>query len=223
MISATDKVIVGRKIAEHYEAVWQNGDAWGLESSEFEQRRFDYQIQLLSDRRYRAVLEIGCGSGCLTRRLAEIADRAVALDISPSAVERARGQAERAGVSNIEFRVANVMDFDVAAEGPWDLVVLSETIYSLGWLYSMFDVGFLLAKLHDAMRPGGVLLLANTYGETRDWLLRPWLIDTYRDLVRNIGFQLDREEVFAGVKDSVEFEVLMSVFHRVGEASVLDA
>jgi 2-polyprenyl-3-methyl-5-hydroxy-6-metoxy-1,4-benzoquinol methylase len=222
MNPAIDKETVGRKIAEHYESVWQSGDAWGLESSEFEQRRFDFQIQLLSDRRYGAVLEIGCGSGCLSRRLAEISDRVVPVDISASAIERARVQAAGAGASNIEFRVANVMDFDVAAEGPWDLVVLSETTYSLGWLYSMFDVGFLIARLHDAIRPGGVLLLANTYGETRDWLLRPWLIDTYRDLVRNVGFQLDREEIYSGIKDSVEFEVLMSVFHRVDEASVLD-
>jgi 2-polyprenyl-3-methyl-5-hydroxy-6-metoxy-1,4-benzoquinol methylase len=223
MNSAIDKEAVGRKIAEHYETVWQNGDAWCLESSEFEQRRFDYQIQLLSDRRHGAALEIGCGSGCLSRRLAEIADRVVAVDISATAIERARVQVAGAGVSNIDFRVANIMDFDVVAEGPWDLVVLSETIYSLGWLYSMFDVGFLVARLHDAMRPGGVLLLANTYGATRDWLLRSWLIDTYRDLVGNIGFQLDREEIYSGIKDSVEFEVLMSLFHRVGEASVLDS
>ena len=93
-------------------------------------------------------------------------------------------------------------------------VVFSETIYCLGWLYSMFDVALVTANLHGAVRPGGRLLLANTYGAERDWLLRPWLIDTYRDLCRNVGFELVREEIFSGIKDDVEMRVLMSLFSR---------
>jgi hypothetical protein len=56
----------------------------------------------------------------------------------------------------------------------------------------MFDVALLAANLREAMQPGGRLLLANTYGANKDWLLRPWLIDTYRDLFRNVGFALER-------------------------------
>ena len=35
----------------------------------------------------------------------------------------------------IDFRVANIMQYNPRAEGPWDLVVMTETIYCLGWLY----------------------------------------------------------------------------------------
>jgi hypothetical protein len=76
----------------------------------------------------------------------------------------------------------------------------------------MFDVAFMAANLRDAMRPGGRLLLANTYGGDKDWLLRPWLIDTYRDLLRNVGFDLEREETFCGIKDGNDIKVLMSLF-----------
>jgi SAM-dependent methyltransferase len=210
-----DREAIGKKIADHYEAVWQKGDAWSLESSDFEQQRYDDHIRLLSGRRYRSALEIGCGSGGLTRRLAGISDRVVALDISPSAIERARAQVAGTHTAKVEFECANIMDYDLAANGPLDLVVFSETVYSVGWLYSMFDVGFLIASLHEAMCLDGVLLLSNTYGADRDWLLRPWLIDTYRDLVRNIGFQLDREEIYCNLKDGVEMKVLMSLFRRV--------
>ena len=84
----------------------------------------------------------------------------------------------------------------------------------------MFDVGFLMERLFGTLSPDGRLLLANTYGAERDWLLRPWLIDTYRDLCLNVGFQLEREEIFVGIKDRVEMQVLMSLFRvRGGETA----
>ena len=48
------------------------------------------------------------------------------------------------------------MEYDVKAEGPWDLVVFSETIYCLGWLYPLFDVGWLrLEPLAEATSGAG--------------------------------------------------------------------
>jgi SAM-dependent methyltransferase len=212
MKSTTNRQTIGQKMRDHYETVWDDGDAWSFESSEFEQQRYDHQLAMLSTTRYGAALEIGCGSGCFTRRLAGICDQVVALDISAAAIERARMQTERAEHGLIDLRVANIMDFDVAADGPWDLIVFSETIYCLGWMYPMFDVGYLVTRLLQSMRAGGRLLLANTYGAEKDWLLRAWLIDTYRDLFRNVGFRLEREETFCGTKQGVEMKVLMSLF-----------
>jgi cyclopropane fatty-acyl-phospholipid synthase-like methyltransferase len=204
---------ISRRMKDHYEAVWEEGDAWSFETSEYEQRRYDAHIAMLADRRYASTLEIGCGSGGLTRRLATISDRVLAIDISSNAIERARTQvAASAERQAIELEAADVMTFDAVARGPWDLIVFSETIYCVGWLYPMFDVALMASKLRAAMRPGGRLLLSNTYGARRDWLLQPWLIDTYRDLLRNVGFTPEREEIFTGVKDSAEMRVLMSMF-----------
>lgn len=220
MEATRDRQAIGRVMQSHYESVWEAGDAWSFETSDYEQQRYEFQIEMLAPRRYASTLEIGCGSGCLTRRLANISDRVLAIDIASAAIERARAQAvETAGSGSIELRVANIMDFDVAAEGPWDLVVFSETIYCLGWLYPMFDVALLAANLRDAMPAGGRLLLANTYGADKDWLLRPWLIDTYRDLFRNVGFELEREEMFCGLKDGVDMKVLMSLFNAGPETN----
>ena len=44
------------------------------------------------------------------------------------------------------------MDYDQQAEGPWDLVVMSETICYLGWLYSLFDVAWLACQLFAVSR-----------------------------------------------------------------------
>jgi cyclopropane fatty-acyl-phospholipid synthase-like methyltransferase len=217
MDHAMNRQAISRTMKSHYEAVWQAGDAWSFEASEYEQQRYDFLLERLATRRYASTLEIGCGSGCLTRRLATISDRVLALDISSAAIERARVQvaATTTGCA-IELRAADIMECNLAADGPWDLVVFSETIYCLGWLYPMFDVGLLAANLREAMHVGGQLLLANTYGTDKDWLLRPWLIDTYHDLFRNVGFELDREDVFCGLKDGVEMRVRTSLFNVCG-------
>jgi SAM-dependent methyltransferase len=205
---------IAREIREHYQAVWQRGDAWELESSDFEQGRYAYLLAKIGDRHYDRVLEIGCGSGCFTRLLAGIAERVVAIDIAPAAIERARTRTAEAGPGRVEFRVANIMEYDPGTDEPWDLIVLSETIYSLGWRYPFFNLGLFAYQLFAATGDGGRCLLANTFGRDKDWLMRPYLIYTYRDLIRNVGFRLENEEIYRGVKDGVAMEVLISLFEK---------
>lgn len=108
------------------------------------------------------------------------------------------------------------MEYDPAGEGPWDLIVMSETIYYLGWLYSFFDVAWLAVKLYNATHEGGRLLMANTCGGVEDYLLYPSIIRTYHDLMLNVGYQLDEENVFHGSKDGNEQEltVLVSLYGK---------
>jgi SAM-dependent methyltransferase len=216
-----ERHLISDKMRAHYETVWQAGDAWDFETSEFEQARYAHQLGFLAGQRYERALEIGCGSGCFTRRLAGIADRVVALDIAEAAIERARVQAADAGPGTVEFRVADAMHYDLQAEGPWNLVILSETMYCLGWLYPFFDIAWFACQLFNATSAGGRLLLTNTYGQKeKDWLLQPWIIDTYRDLFRNVGYRLEREEIFRGTKAGVDFSVLLTLFHKVDAPGV---
>lgn len=210
-----DRHAADARIREHYERVWSAGDAWSFETSDYERERHAFLAGLVADRRYRRAVEIGCGSGCLTALVRGLADHVLAIDVAAAAIERARARAEAApGGGTVEFVVANAMDHDFAAGGPWDLIVLAETVYSLGWLYPLFDLGMLASELKDALAPGGRLLLSNTYGAERDWLMRPFLIDTYRDLFVNVGLAVERETVFTGVKDGEEFRVLTTLLGR---------
>jgi SAM-dependent methyltransferase len=206
--------VINEKAKGFFDDIWRNGDFWQLETSEFEREKYACQMKLLGDRRYGRALEIGCGSGCFSRLLAGVADEVIALDVSALAVERARSLST--GRERIAFRVANIMDYDTVAEGPWDLIVMSETIYYLGWLYSFFDVAWLAVKLFKATQEGGRLLMANTCGGVEDYLLYPSIIRTYRDLMLNVGYQLDAEDVFHGVKDGHELEALVSCYGKRG-------
>jgi 2-polyprenyl-3-methyl-5-hydroxy-6-metoxy-1,4-benzoquinol methylase len=197
---------------ETAERDWRGGDPWELDQWPLDRLSYARQIELLGDRRYARALELGCAAGAFTRRLSALADHVLAIDIAPSAIERAR--AAQAAGSSVEFRAANVMELDPVAEGPWDLIVMSETIYCLAWLYSTFELAWLARRLLESTHPGGRFLMANTYGKERDYLLSPWLIDTYRDLFRNVGYELEREETMRAEKGTVEYDVLISLFTR---------
>jgi len=135
-----DRAAIDRQLQTHYDDVWRAGDAWEFHSSAYERQRFAEQLSLLAGRRYPRALEIGCGGGHFTQMLASIADRVLALDVSAEAIAQARGPLQASGHNNVDLQTANVVEFDFLAEGPFDLIVLSETIYCLGWLYSFFDL-----------------------------------------------------------------------------------
>jgi len=200
---------VSQHAREFFNGLWSKGDPWDIEGAELTRRAHERMIALLDGRRYRRALEIGCGAGVFTRRLSTIADTVVALDIAPAAIER--GRALNAATA-VEFRVANVMEYDPHADGPWDLVVMAEMIYFLGWLYPFFDVAWLASQLFSATAAGGRLLLANTICGMEHPLLLPWIIRTYHDLFRNVGYETEHEETLRGVKDGVDLEILISRF-----------
>ena len=204
--------VLHQKAQAFFEDLWAGGDPWELESSAFEQAKYARQLELLGGRRAERVLEIGCGAGCFSRLLASTARHVLALDISPTAIARARASGTDLG--SVDFRVANIMGYDPHTEGPWDLVVMSETIYYLGWLYSFFDVAWLAAQLFGATKVGGRFLMANTYGGGDDFILRPWVIRTYRDLFLNVGYEVEVEELFRGTKRGAALEAEISVFTK---------
>jgi predicted TPR repeat methyltransferase len=207
-----ERELIDQKARAFFDEMWKGGDPWKLETSDFEQDKYTRQLALLEGRRFADVLEIGCGAGFFTRRLSQIADRVLGLDISANAI--AQAQQTKLPSASVEFQVANIMDYDVRRSGPWDLIVMSETICYLGWLYSFFDVAWFASELFAATREGGRLLMANTCGGVEDYLLRPWIIRTYRDLLLNVGYALDAEEIFRGQKNGAEIEVLISLLTR---------
>ena len=214
----TERELVDQKIRNFMEGLWERGDPWDLENSAYERDRCAELLKMIDGRRYRRVLEIGCGAGYLTRMLAPHADHIVGLDISQTAIERARSLST--SQTQVDFRVANIMEYKPQVDGPWDLVVFTETICYLGWLYPFFDVAWLAVQLFEATRSGGRLMLANSMDESEDWLLRPWIIRTYRDLFVNVGYTIESEKIHTAAKRGLEFQVLMTLYCKPEEGKL---
>jgi SAM-dependent methyltransferase len=206
----SERESIHNKAAEFFESLWKQGDFWDFEKSHYEQEKYAAELKFLEGRRYGRVLEIGCGAGEFTRGLTAFADTIVALDISATAIEKAR----KAGLSSVDFRAINIMDYSPEFDGPWDLIVFNETICYLGWLYPFFDVAWLASELFRTTKDNGWCLMTNTFGLPKEYLLRQWLIETYRDLFVNVGYRLHQEDVFRGVKNGMEIQSLMSLFQK---------
>jgi predicted TPR repeat methyltransferase len=205
-------VTAAERALEHFEKIWQDGEHWQLDDA-LDVASRDAQFALIADRRYSRALEVGCGAGAFSERLVDVTDDLVAIDIAPSAVDAARARGlERPGV---RLAAADIMSFDITA-APWDLVVMSETIYCLGWTYSFYELAWMLRQLANSQPPGGRFLMANTYGRERDRTLEPWLIDSYLDLVVRVGYQLERRESVRGLKGGIEYDIALTLFTKPG-------
>jgi SAM-dependent methyltransferase len=118
-------------------------------------------LALLEPVRGGAVLEIGCGSGLLTRHLVAAGHRVIATDSSPAMLELAR-----AAVPGAEEIRALVLPGDPVP--PVDAIV--GVGHVMNYLPDLDGIHSGLDALADALRPGGVLALdlaELSYGVTR--------------------------------------------------------
>ena len=76
------------------------------------------------------VLDVGCGEAAISLYLAERGYRTVGLDLSPTAIELARGEAERRRLTNVSFEVADISSL-TGYDGRFDTIVDSTLFHSI--------------------------------------------------------------------------------------------
>jgi predicted TPR repeat methyltransferase len=199
------------EIRNFFEGLWRQGDYWELETSEYDQTKYDREMALLEGRRFRNALELGCGAGAFTRRLLPACDRILGIDVAPTAIARALSTTPVR--DSIEFRTADVIGFDPHPDGPWDVIVFDETIYYVGWRYSFFEIAWTARQLFEATAREGLLLMTNTSSETR-YLHHEWILRAYRDVFVNAGYTLTVEDGFRGEKGGEHMQALIWLFRK---------
>ena len=103
-------------------------------------------VDLLAPRPGERILDVGCGTGTLTRLLADARADVVGVDASPAMVERAR-----AAFPDLRFDVADATT--MAFDRPFDAV------FSNAVLHWVRPPEMAVARLFAALRPGGRLVL----------------------------------------------------------------
>jgi len=130
-------------------------DPW-RSSSESEQKRFDLTLSLLEKEglnHFAHAVEVGCGEGFFTVKLAPMCEHLDALDYSTVALSAARG---RTSHPQVRFREWDMRNDEL--EGEYDLMVAMGVLTSL---YRPRDVRAVAEKLLDAISPGGHLLFSD--------------------------------------------------------------
>lgn len=148
--------------AEVFERIHaRSDDPWGFETSPYERAKYADSLAALDGRRYRSGLELGCSIGVMTQALTARCDALLAIDISGTALARARARC--AALPGVRFVQAALPDGLPALEpGSCDLLVLSELLYFL----SPGDIDRLMSGVLAASAPDAVILLVNWTGHT---------------------------------------------------------
>jgi SAM-dependent methyltransferase len=76
------------------------------------------------------VLDVGCGEAAISLHLAEQGYTTVGLDLSPTAIELARREAQKRGLTNVTFEVADISSF-TGYDGRFGTIVDSTLFHSI--------------------------------------------------------------------------------------------
>ncbi len=99
-------------------------------------------------------IDLACGPGTFTRPLAARVRKAIGADLTPAMVKKARAEAERDGITNIEFTCADIyaLPFADASAG----------IVSCGYAFHhMTDPARALAEMARVVQPGGRVVITD--------------------------------------------------------------
>jgi SAM-dependent methyltransferase len=98
------------------------------------------------------LLDVGCGPGILTVRLAGLFEEAIGLDPDPDMLAEARKAGSEQGIINIRWVHAVAKDLPEAAPGPYRLV-------SFGQSFHWTDEQAMAEVVYDMLEPGGTMAL----------------------------------------------------------------
>lgn len=101
---------------------------------------------------YPRALDVGCGTGAFSMRLAELCSEVVALDCDPGVIADARDQNSH---ERITFVLGDVMTHSLARDS-FDFIAAIASLHHL-------PLEPALARLKTLLRPGGVLVVIGLY------------------------------------------------------------
>jgi SAM-dependent methyltransferase len=141
------------------------------------------------------LLDVGCGPGSISLDLAGIVSHVVGIDGAGAAIEQAHTEAERRGVTNAEFRVADAYELPFE-DASFDVVHAHQVLQHLA------DPVRALREARRVVKPGGIVAGRDAdYGtmvhDPHEPRLDRWL-ELYHRVARHDGGEPDAGRRLAG-------------------------
>jgi SAM-dependent methyltransferase len=141
-----------------------DGDPWCAGSPRYRYQGWKYDRLvdgLPKGRRFAHALDLGCGLGLLSTRLADRADQVTGIDIAQAAVDRATARAS--AYPNVSFMQGDAADLPSSLNGQFDLVVIADALYYLPPPITSSVLEKVASRIADLLVPGGLCILVNHY------------------------------------------------------------
>ena len=184
------------KFEEMYAAERQgNFDSWHQDDV----RPLDRQIclEIIGGYNFAYIVDVGCGKGTMTQFLKKANNRVLGLDISPTALERARAR-----YPDIEFKTADVQapDWLIDRDEPVDLIVCTEVLsYIKKWPQLLTKLSkitkYLIINLYIPDNPIGFV-------KSPDDLQNRLSVDF--DLIYDIRLNVQQHYIFFGQSRNID-------------------
>ena len=136
-------------------------DPFGSELPQYryQQRKYESLLSMLPQRHYRDVLDVGCGLGAFTRKLAPYAEHVTGTDISAAALDQARVLS--ADCPNVTYALGSILESN-NHERSYDLIVVADTLYYIDPLTDE-RLKSIARNIASRLAPGGLLMVVNHY------------------------------------------------------------
>jgi ArsR family transcriptional regulator len=140
---------------------------------------------------FRAMLDIGTGTGRMLELFHDRYDRALGVDLSPAMLAVARANLERAGIAHARVRLGDCLNLPVVRDS-FDLVVIHQVLHFFD------DPGPAVAEAAKALAPGGRMLVVDFAPHELEFLRR-------EQAHRRLGFShLQMEQWAAAARLQIE-------------------
>lgn len=129
---------------------WEKPDPWEYESTADDINRRAMILSVLPQKKYKKILDIGCGNGFVTQRLP--GEEIVGVDISANAIRHA----QTAGLAHIRYYPYSLFDLpDLHWTQSFDLIVITGVLYPQ---YIGKSQRLVYTILDELLSPGGDLV-----------------------------------------------------------------
>lgn len=98
-------------------------DPWGYNENKDDVLRKEILLAEIPDKKYKKVLDIGCGQGFITKDLP--GEEVYGIDISQAAIDFAN----KTGRSNLIFKQGSIYDIDKLFDFKFDLIIITGVLY----------------------------------------------------------------------------------------------
>lgn len=115
------------KVQKLEELFRQITDPWNFEKSVFEYKRYQILLEYIKNLNPKKVLELGCAEGVFTQKLSKICKDITAVEVSKTAIKRAKKRVVKVRFINSDF-IKLTPKFEKEF---FDLVIASEVLYYL--------------------------------------------------------------------------------------------
>jgi len=116
------------ELKKRFDKWFENENPWGNRNT-FNDRLYKLKVlEYLNYHYYKRVLDLGCGEGDFTELIASKVESVKAVDISATAIERAK---RRFSQDNIEYICSGALKFVQQDKNRYDLIFCLEMLYYL--------------------------------------------------------------------------------------------